>query len=873
MISFPFLPVEGLHEFNLDWFLNKFRELLDEWEVTKAAWLALKEYVENFFDNLDVQEEINNKLDEMLAAGDFTPIFNTLIPIFVDRWLNDNIESVTTASIDRSMQSTVLSAAAFDLGTAYTSILPYISAKRGFSDIDEIGGINENGVNTNNRKFVRSHLIFVDTNQCNRITWNLDNALWGNYEYRVFYYREVNGQNTFIGSTPYKSLDTESLAGEGMKYKILLHKKDDANMDETDLAYANNNLILYRNSNGSQIVKDRSVALNQTVAVVAENSVQSIVGGDLDSWQQGQLGTQNSYRVSYRQLIKLAPAETLTVYSNNCLNYCPGIYIFKNEGDYPNNTYDLAEFATSGTHSYYNDTNDVLYCHVVFRAYENDVVLTPENFLADCTPFISRLQFNDYDNVGRVYQSRHVATINSSGNNYAGALEGSGGFASEYITVKEGDVIMCRVIDRLNRTDTSMVTYQPYFIYAMFNNNTLVARRVSGYSKTTPYNQKNIYFFVIPEGVNKIACAAYTHYTNEFEVSNLSDVHNNNNILIPDNFTCGHRGMRYWGEDNDITGIINALKSGVRVIELDVSESSDGVLYASHDDTVTIFGTSTTLTISDTTSEVLDSNLYEASTNVAGQFYYKNKGRKLWRLFDLLRLFKPWDVTWAFDVKYTVSFTGHGQGFAGWESTKTVGIPRFINFIQGLEMIDPTLDRFMFSVSLVFARNRFVSATLLNDDSQGMFNKIKIQPWKWFSAETLSSRLARLDGGTMQQWAFLDQRRYLTWWTNNGRPLNSNIWYFMPHDTLILTYEWESDQNYARADELITAMYDTLSSYNPPLLRDEINIVTWVFNTLIADDNYNLMMSCNSLSRITSDRQPAGLVCSDKVMHLIDELN
>ena len=89
MINFPFLPVEGLHEFNLDWFLNKFKELSEEWDETKAAWLALKEYVETFFDDLDVQEEINNKLDEMLANGEIGALVSNIIgnsafPVFVD---------------------------------------------------------------------------------------------------------------------------------------------------------------------------------------------------------------------------------------------------------------------------------------------------------------------------------------------------------------------------------------------------------------------------------------------------------------------------------------------------------------------------------------------------------------------------------------------------------------------------------------------------------------------------------------------------------------------------------------------------------------------------------------------------------------------
>ena len=78
----PYLPIEGLHDFNLDWFLKKFRELSEEWDTTKAAWLALKEYVETFFDNLDVQEEINAKIDDMIEAGTFSTLLWQLIDQF-----------------------------------------------------------------------------------------------------------------------------------------------------------------------------------------------------------------------------------------------------------------------------------------------------------------------------------------------------------------------------------------------------------------------------------------------------------------------------------------------------------------------------------------------------------------------------------------------------------------------------------------------------------------------------------------------------------------------------------------------------------------------------------------------------------------------
>lgn len=62
------------HEFPLDWFLERVKIALKEWDVMKHTWEETKEYLNNYFKNLDVQEEINKKLDEMLSSGELVNI-------------------------------------------------------------------------------------------------------------------------------------------------------------------------------------------------------------------------------------------------------------------------------------------------------------------------------------------------------------------------------------------------------------------------------------------------------------------------------------------------------------------------------------------------------------------------------------------------------------------------------------------------------------------------------------------------------------------------------------------------------------------------------------------------------------------------------
>ena len=56
--------------------INNNAEALQE---TQAFLLELKNYVDNYFNNLDVQEEINNKLDDMAEAGTLEEIISTYL--------------------------------------------------------------------------------------------------------------------------------------------------------------------------------------------------------------------------------------------------------------------------------------------------------------------------------------------------------------------------------------------------------------------------------------------------------------------------------------------------------------------------------------------------------------------------------------------------------------------------------------------------------------------------------------------------------------------------------------------------------------------------------------------------------------------------
>ena len=65
-------------------------------EVLQGLFVQLHDYVENYFDNLDVQEEINNKLDEMVEDGTLQEIIIAFINSNAE-WCYDTVDDMKSA--------------------------------------------------------------------------------------------------------------------------------------------------------------------------------------------------------------------------------------------------------------------------------------------------------------------------------------------------------------------------------------------------------------------------------------------------------------------------------------------------------------------------------------------------------------------------------------------------------------------------------------------------------------------------------------------------------------------------------------------------------------------------------------------------------
>lgn len=71
------IPVNGNYqEFNVDWLIDEIKKALAQWKETKTDFNNLendfddlKKYIENYFENLNIQNEVNEKLNSMVQDG------------------------------------------------------------------------------------------------------------------------------------------------------------------------------------------------------------------------------------------------------------------------------------------------------------------------------------------------------------------------------------------------------------------------------------------------------------------------------------------------------------------------------------------------------------------------------------------------------------------------------------------------------------------------------------------------------------------------------------------------------------------------------------------------------------------------------------
>lgn len=110
MSVFNEFPYTNIHELNLDWILAKVKELATEWlqvhtefETMQQLVNGLEEYIHDYFENLDIQEEVDIKLDEMAGDGSLLALVRPVMIAYISSWLGDAITNPANPPLDNTL--------------------------------------------------------------------------------------------------------------------------------------------------------------------------------------------------------------------------------------------------------------------------------------------------------------------------------------------------------------------------------------------------------------------------------------------------------------------------------------------------------------------------------------------------------------------------------------------------------------------------------------------------------------------------------------------------------------------------------------------------------------------------------------------------
>lgn len=82
-MSFEVFPYTNFHEMNLDWLIEKMKELVKEWVDVGKKWEEIRELIENFLDHVavDISAEVKKQLKVMLDKGELEAIITSSLGI------------------------------------------------------------------------------------------------------------------------------------------------------------------------------------------------------------------------------------------------------------------------------------------------------------------------------------------------------------------------------------------------------------------------------------------------------------------------------------------------------------------------------------------------------------------------------------------------------------------------------------------------------------------------------------------------------------------------------------------------------------------------------------------------------------------------
>lgn len=98
------------------------KEMFNAQDALVKSYKELYEFINTYFDNLDVQEEINNTMNKMAREGTLLTIIKPTISNETTKWLAANITNPTSPAVDKSLTVKGAAADSFMTGSLLSSL-------------------------------------------------------------------------------------------------------------------------------------------------------------------------------------------------------------------------------------------------------------------------------------------------------------------------------------------------------------------------------------------------------------------------------------------------------------------------------------------------------------------------------------------------------------------------------------------------------------------------------------------------------------------------------------------------------------------------------------------------------------------------------
>lgn len=168
-MAFEHFPYSNFHDLNLDWIISEVKKAIEGFKALSAKTDDFEttlnnalEYINNYFKNLDVQKEINNKLEEMKKNGELADIIASFLKapnyylsvqsMVTDTSITNNSVAITasynTAGNDGSCLYWIHTPKSYDFEIALSNNLYAYPCPMGIPTVREFGAIANNNIET-----------------------------------------------------------------------------------------------------------------------------------------------------------------------------------------------------------------------------------------------------------------------------------------------------------------------------------------------------------------------------------------------------------------------------------------------------------------------------------------------------------------------------------------------------------------------------------------------------------------------------------------------------------------------------------------------------------------------------------------------------